>query len=334
MVQNVARSSLSLVPLAITVFLTALLGGLVTAVDGNEELLGPLMGLMVLVSLGIPFVVPVLWAWALLQSRPVTYVMAAGILWLVVGWIVLPASANWLLTTQVVTGMVVAWGLMSRWKPELIILIMVLISLPGVFRDLHTMPLEERFAEVKDEVLSSRRELLMEGTKEGDEPPSLEMDEKVFDDMLVVMDQMTPGSVFISQGIMSGLVFWLVWVMTRIVGLSHSFRPMNRFGHWRLPFGIIWVLAGSVGLMIVQPPIWPEAGVNVVLVVAGLLALQGAAVQWEMGKSAFPLLPRLVFMLVACLLFMPLVLLGLADQWADFRKLEIAESSDSDPSGS
>ena len=70
-------------------------------------------------------------------------------------------------------------------------------------------------------------------------------------------------------------------------------------------------------------------GLNIALAVAIVLSIQGAAVQWELTGRNMGMLPRVVFLLVAGFLFLPLVGLGLADQWLDFRKLEASDEEDS-----
>jgi hypothetical protein len=67
--------------------------------------------------------------------------------------------------------------------------------------------------------------------------------------------------------------------------------------------------------------------------VCTVLAVQGAALQWQMGSAGTPMLLRLFFLFMAGMLFLPLVLLGLADQWMDFRKLEIDDQQNDHDTG-
>ncbi len=314
-----------LIPTVVAVFVTALLGGVFAAVQGYEDILVPVLGVLGILSLLTPFVVPVVWAWALLMSRPCKLVLAGAALWLLTGLALMPTDVTWPLTTHVVTGLVAAMGLLGRWKPELILLLLVLVSLPLVFWTLETESLDEMFDEYKEQALQDRRDFLNAGTRSGDDDPTLAQEEQFLDDALLLVKQLLPGSMVLVQFIQSGLTFGLVWVLVRVLGLAAAFRRFPSFDRWRLPFAVIWLLAGAIALMIVQPGLWPEAGVNLALVVVSLLAVQGAAVQWRLSKASFPLLPRLFFMGLASVLFLPLVMLGLADQWLDFRKLNEVE---------
>lgn len=89
----------------------------------------------------------------------------------------------------------------------------------------------------------------------------------------------------------------------------------------------------GLGLFITRQPTLAAAGLNLALAVGTLLSLQGAAVQWAVTGKTLGMIPRVIYLLVAGFLFLPLVVLGLADQWLDFRKLERL-SDESPPSDS
>ncbi len=326
-----------LMPTVVAVLVTALLGGVFAAVQGNEDLMLPLLGLVGMLSLVTPFAVPVVWAWALLMGRPHKLVLAGAGLWLVAGLVMMPSDVTWPLATHVISGLVAALGLLSRWKPQLILMLLVLVSSPMVIWTLQNESLDEMFDQYKEQALADRREFLKAemgtgsntGTNSdsstGRNEPALAMEEQFLDDALQVAKQMMPGSMVLYLIVQSALTFSLIWVLVRVLGLAAAFRGILPFGRWRLPFAVIWLLAVAVALIIVQPGLWPEAGVNLALVVVVLLAVQGASVQWRLSKVSFPLLPRVFFMVMASMLFLPLVLLGLADQWLDFRKLNKVE---------
>jgi hypothetical protein len=130
------------------------------------------------------------------------------------------------------------------------------------------------------------------------------------------------------------MIMSLVWVTVRVWGWElPSWRP-PRFGRWRLPFYLVWLLIAGLGLMILRHPVALTVGLNLALFAAILLAVQGVAVQvWVTGRM-FSLLGRIVFWTVMGLFMTPLVLasgvlLGLVDQWLDLRGLERG----SDPEG-
>ena len=53
------------------------------------------------------------------------------------------------------------------------------------------------------------------------------------------------------------------------------------FGQWRLPFYLVWVLILGLGLMVTRLPLAGHVGVNVALLAATVLSVQGIAVQFH-----------------------------------------------------
>jgi len=174
--------------------------------------------------------------------------------------------------------------------------------------------------------------------EEGAPPPSLAVEEEALERMFGTIRKLVPG--FIASGIIfqSALGFWLVWLLAGRLKLPYSLRGLPHFGHWRFPFALIWLLALGVVLMIVHRQFgglagWPPVGINLALVMVGLAAVQGAAVQWRLSPRSIPLLVRIILLFMAGFLFLPLVFLGLADQWLDFRKLDTDGPVDRDDNG-
>ena len=320
-------------PIVVAVLATVILGGLFSVAQGNDNLVLPVLGILSVMSLLTPYLVPVLWTWALLMGRPHLWVLVGAGLWLVAGWVMMPGEVTWPMTTHVVSGLVAGIGLMLRWKPGVILLLLAVVSLPIVLWSLEQVPLDELFEAQKVQALEARRELLMAGTRAGEEPPSLELEEQMLDDLFQTVHRLTPGAVAVALVLQAAVTFGLVWLLVRVLGLSSVLRGFPVFVRWRLPFAVVWVLAAGVGLMILPLPWWPAAGLNLVMVVTTMLAVQGAALQWHLGAANVPKLLRLFFMFMAGLLFLPLVVLGLADQWMDFRKLDSEEPSGSDRIG-
>ncbi len=98
---------------------------------------------------------------------------------------------------------------------------------------------------------------------------------------------------------------------------------------WRLPFYVVWVLVAGLALVAVRAEPAARAGVNLIVVAAALCAVQGLAVMAGLLHRAAPPWLQAVLGLVALLLMAPLLvpaaaLLGLMDQWLDFRRLAAA----------
>jgi hypothetical protein len=105
------------------------------------------------------------------------------------------------------------------------------------------------------------------------------------------------------------------------------------FARWRLPFYLVWLLVAGLGLMLTRTAYLATAGLNLALLVACILSVQGIAVQWQVTSRLLSNLGRLLYWLVMGVFFAPLVLvsgvlLGLVDQWADLRRLEAAPGDD------
>lgn len=322
------RGMPGILPLVLAVVITVLLGGLSSVTQGSESIVLPVLGVLFLAVLLTPYLVPLVWAWVLLKGQPPHWVLIGAAVWLATGLALLPTDVTWILTTHVVTGLVAGFGLMLRWKPGYILLLMAVVSLPVVLWTLQQMPMDEIFEAQKEQFLQARSELLMEGIKPGDEPPTLVQDEQIFDDLLKQVHQLIPGSVAVGLLAQAALTFGLVWILVRVMGLASALRGFPPYVRWRFPFAVVWILAVGVGLMIVPLPFWPAAGLNLVIVVCTVIAVQGAALQWHLSAGT-PLLLRLFLKFMAGVLFLPLVLLGLADQWMDFRKLDSVEPSGS-----
>jgi len=319
-------------PLILAVVITVLFGGLSSVVGGEENIVTPVLGILVLFLLLAPYVLPVLWAWVLLKGQLPMWVLAGAAIWLATGLAMMPNDVTWHLTTHVVTGLVAGFGLMLRWKPGLILLLLAVVSLPVGLWSLNQMPMEEIFEAQKEEGLQARRELLMAGARPGDEPPSMVQEEQLLDELFATVLRLTPSAVAVGLLAQAAVSFGLIWILVRVMGLAPVLRGFPPFARWRLPFAVVWVLAVAVGLLIVPLSFWPSAGLNLVMVVCAALAVQGAALQWHLSSAGTPMLLRLFFLFMAGMLFLPLVVLGLADQWMDFRKLEIEESDSSESS--
>lgn len=98
---------------------------------------------------------------------------------------------------------------------------------------------------------------------------------------------------------------------------------------WRLPFYVVWILVAGLALVAIRGEPATRAGVNLIVVAAALCAVQGLAVMAGLLHRAAPPWLQAVLGLVALLLMAPLLvpaaaLLGLMDQWLDFRRLAAA----------
>jgi hypothetical protein len=100
---------------------------------------------------------------------------------------------------------------------------------------------------------------------------------------------------------------------------------------WRVPFASVWCLAIGLGFLAVRHSTAVTIGANLACVATALLAVQGAAVLLAASERGFGRAARWLVLGLFVLTALPFVmvlaaLIGLADQWVDFRRLRLAGS--------
>ena len=97
-------------------------------------------------------------------------------------------------------------------------------------------------------------------------------------------------------------------------------------GRWRVPFGIVWFLALGLGLVGTRQDALVTAGMNVALVAAAVLSVQGLAVLVALLERSLPVVQvRWAILGLAAVTALPVLaataaVLGTADLWLDFRR--------------
>lgn len=322
-----ARMTPSLWPPLAAVLVTALLAAVMHVADAAGEVALPLLGMLAGAAMLAPFGVPVLWSWALIQGRPPRGTVAIAVVGLGGLYALFPGEIGGHLVSYAVVGLLAAFGLLSRWHPGLVLMAMCGVMIPIVLASTDVAVLDEMFAEQKEQTLQAQREMLMARQGEGAQPPALEVEAEALDRMFGTLRRMVPGMIAAGIIFQAALSFWLIRLLAGRLLPASALRGLPPFGRWRFPFAVVWLLAAGVGLMIVPRYLpllagWPPLGVNLVLLMVMLAAVQGAAVQWRLSPRSMPLVARIVILFMAGFLFLPLVFLGLADQWLDFRKLD------------
>lgn len=112
----------------------------------------------------------------------------------------------------------------------------------------------------------------------------------------------------------------------RSAGFVQIVLPMVR---WRVRFEVVWVLVLGLALVALRRTPAQVVGLNLVLIAAAPLGIQGLAVLWTWLARGLTRPARWLvlgsFVLTALpFLVAGVVLLGAADMWADFRRLEAA----------
>jgi len=143
------------------------------------------------------------------------------------------------------------------------------------------------------------------------------------------------GMGILGQG---GIILALVLFTVRRLGLAVAGWTLPRFSRWRLPYYLVWLLVVGIGLMLTRAPIPAAAGLNLALLAACVLSVQGIAVQFHVTGRVLSKLGRLLYWLVMGFFLAPLILisgvvLGLVDQWVDLRHLGTGSGEDDGNAG-
>jgi hypothetical protein len=127
------------------------------------------------------------------------------------------------------------------------------------------------------------------------------------------------------------VVFGLVQVLVVVVVAGRLRRDAGGVvavlpvSGWRLPFGVVWVLAAGLTLSCLRWPPLVNVGLNIVVVTAAVLSVQGLAVLLAFLERHLSGPARWAVLGLAALTPLPFTvagtaLLGLADLWVDFRR--------------
>lgn len=290
------------------------------AADSGQALSPALLVALVL-GLMTPLVVPTLWGIATLTSRPLVLVAVAAAGWLATALVILPGMSVWPVAGFVLAGVAAGLALGFRWRLDLAVGVVLLALAPNFAWQVSQYPVDQQYRQMAAQYLEARREMLAGTADPKQIELTLEAERRQQEKLIEVSLKILPSALGLGVAGLAGMLLALVWLAARLLGLPTGPPRLPPFGRWRLPFYLVWALVAGLGLFITRQSVLADAGLNVALAVVTLLSLQGAAVQWEMTGRNLGLVVRVIYLLVAGFLFLPLVLLGLADQWLDFRKL-------------
>ena len=148
--------------------------------------------------------------------------------------------------------------------------------------------------------------------------------ESAFEQLKLFIAKMFPALILTS-------ILFTVWI-NLVLGnwllkkKAPSFAPWNNFRDWRLPEPLVWLVIAAI-LAILLPILQPlkTLGLNTAFVMGVLYFFQGLAILTSLlAKWSVPLMFRLfiyALILVQVYGIILLALIGLADVWADFRKM-------------
>jgi hypothetical protein len=288
-----------------------------------ESTVSPLLALAGLLSLAVLLVVPVLWGGAVLASRPWYLAPVAAGVWLALSLVISTGTLVWPLAFLTAAGLATGLAFLFRLRPAVALLVVSLVLAPYLIWAV--VEFFENWPEMSSQILEMQRELYSEKADPEQVELALAEKEDQLEESMALVRKILPATLGLEIMGLAAVLLALVWLEARILGLAIAPLGFPPFRRWKLPFYLVWTLVVGLGLVLTRQEVLATAGWNVVLVAATLFSLQGAAVQWEMTRPTMGLVVRIIYLLVAGLVFLPLVLLGLADQWLDFRKLEASD---------
>ncbi len=319
----------SMLAAAVTLVLTAVYAAAV----GGSDPAGPLQGVVLLLLIPVPLGIAVIWGSAILTSRPYLAAIVGAAVWLALSYFLLPREVVWQLAANVAAGLIAGLALGLRWRMDTALLAVAAALLPMILWAVIQVPVQEQLQMVSQEMLSVLEDNLPEGTSEEQRARTLAEERRNLDRMSTLATRIYPfviGVGLLGQG---GIILALVWFSVRRLRIAIPGWVLPPFSRWRLPFYLVWLLVVGVGLMLTRAPYLASAGLNLTLLVACVLSVQGVAVQFHVTNRMLSKTGRLLYWLVMGVFFAPLVLfsgavLGLVDQWADLRRLQVGSGDE------
>ncbi len=309
---------------AVTLVLTAVYAA---AVGGSDQV-GPMQGVVLILLIPVPVGIAVIWGSAFLASRPYLAAIVGAVVWLVLSFLLLPREVVWQLAGNVAAGLVAGLALGLRWRLDTALMAVAAVLLPMILWAVIQVPVTEQLQMVSQEMLSVLEDNLPEGASGEQRVRTLEEERRNLDKVSALVARVYPfviGVGLLSQG---GIILALVWFSVRRLNIAIRGWVLPPFTRWRLPFYVVWLLVLGVGLLMTRAPYLATAGLNLTLLVACVLSVQGIAVQFHVANQMLSNTGRLLFWLVMGIFFSPLILisgvvLGLVDQWMDLRRLQV-----------
>ena len=305
------------------------LGGtwLYAAMEGAVPGQASRASLAVMVMLPLPLLISALWGWSTLAVRPFVPVLGAALGALAVGGWLGSGPAVLQIAASVAAGLVAGLALGSRWRLDAALGLCALALLPAVLYAVAQIPVDQQLQALREQMLTVLESNLPQQADPAQRELALAAERQRLDQMVKVAGQLYPLGIGVGLLGQAGIILLAVRLLVRLGGgiaLGWRFGSFSRF---RLPFYMVWLLIGGIGLLVSRAPHLGPAGLNLALLVALVMSLQGLAVQiFVVGRLLSPV-GRLVFWTMMGIFFGPLVLvsgalLGLADQWLDFRGLD------------
>lgn len=287
---------------------------------------GPAATWWPLVAVPAPLVVAVLWGWAAWGDRNVPRLAASAAGWVAAGYLLLGAGETWQSTANVAAGVLAGLAWRRAWRLDVSLALVTGALAPLIIWAAVQMPVREQLAAIGEQSLKVLESQAPPGTDPAELAKAREIGRQRFAKLTDATARVYPSLVALGVLGQAALTLLLVRLLGRARGLATTGRRLPPFAQWRLPFYVVWALVAGIGLLVTRRAPFADAGMNVVVVTASLLSVQGLAVQFHLSRRLLPPPMLIVYWTLMGLAFVPLVVtsvvLGLADQWRDLRRLD------------
>ncbi len=285
------------------------------------------VNILAILALPMPLFLAVLWGWTMLAMRPWRAVLTVALAALLVGGILKPGPMVAQAAANMGAGLIAGWALQRRLRLDLALVLCVGTLVPMVVWSLKEMPVAEQislFRQDMNRVLEAR---IPDTADQGQREKALAAEGQRLDAALKIGAKLYPMVMALGLLAQAGLIMVLVWFSARVSGGITTGRRFGSFSRLRLPFYTVWLLIAGLGMALTRAEPVLTVGLNLSLLMALVLSVQGLAVQVVVVGRVLSPLGRLVFWIVMGVFLAPLVmasgiLLGLADHWLDFRRLD------------
>lgn len=287
-------------------------------------------GLVAMVVLPLPLVLSVLWGWAVMAAFPGRALVVAGGVAVLLAALLEPGPMIAQAAVNMAAGLGAGWALRRRLRPDAALVLCAGILVPMTVWSVRQVGVAEQMALLRQDMTTVIESRIPESATPQQRQEVLDRELKKLDAVLDVLTRIYPAMLAVGLLTQALLILGLVWMSARITGGLTQGRRFGSFARFRVPFGVVWLFIAGLGLIVTRAEPAATVGLNLALLAALVLSIQGIAVQVEvLGRMLSPA-GRMMYWLVMGMFFAPLVvaagvLLGLADQWLDFRKLDAAE---------
>ncbi len=284
---------------------------------------GGSVGPWLALAMPAPILVAVAWGWAILAETRWLRLAAAVAAWLVLGHVLVSAADTWQMSTHVAAGLVAGAAWRRGWRPDVAVLGTAAVLAPLVIWAAVQMPVREQMAAIGDQSLRMLEQQAPPGTDPAELAKAREVGRQRMAQLTDLATRLYPSLIGVGLLGQSVLLLLLVRLGARWLAAPTRGRRLPPFAQWRLPFYVVWALVAGIGLMLTRRAPLADAGLNLAVVAAAFLGVQGLSVQYHLSRRFLPPVMLVVYWTLMGLAFVPLVvtsvLLGLVDQWRDLR---------------